>query len=84
VLEVMEEAPPELLGDMIKQGINLCGGCALLRGLDQLIERETAVKAQVAEDPLTCVARGLGRIVDDFDRHREILDNPLKPLQINL
>jgi len=84
VLEVIEATPPELVGDMLKQGIYLCGGGALLRGLDQLIERETAVRAQVAEDPLTCVARGLGRIVDDFDRHREILDNPLKPIQINL
>ncbi len=84
VLEVIEATPPELVGDMLKQGIYLCGGGALLRGLDQLIERETAVRAQVAEDPLTCVARGLGRIVDDFDHHREILDNPLKPIQINL
>ncbi len=84
VLEVIEATPPELVGDMLKQGIYLCGGGALLRGLDQLVERETGVKTQIAEDPLTCVARGLGRIVDRFDEHKVILDNPLKPLEINL
>ncbi len=84
VLEVVEATPPELVGDMLKQGIYLCGGGGLLRGLDQLIERETGVKTQIAEDPLTCVVRGLGRIVDRFEEHKVILDNPLKPLEINL
>ncbi len=82
--EVIESTPPELAGDTLKQGICLCGGGALLRGLDQVIEKETGVATQIAEDPLTCVARGLGQIVDNFDHHRELLDNPLKPLVINL
>ena len=69
---------------MLEQGICLCGGGALLRGLDELIERETAVKTSIAEDPLTCVVRGLGQVVDDFTGHREILDNPLKPMEIKL
>src|SRR6185295_19642221 len=80
ILEAIEATPPELVGDMLKQGIYLCGGGALLRGLDQMVEKETAVKTMIAEDPLTCVVRGLGQIVDSFDRHRELLDNPLKPL----
>jgi rod shape-determining protein MreB len=84
VLEVIEATPPELVGDMLKQGITLCGGSALLRGLDEVIERETGVATKVAEDPLTCVIRGLGQIVDDLDAHRGLLDNPLKPLVINL
>jgi rod shape-determining protein MreB len=84
VLEVIEETPPELVGDMLKQGICLCGGGALLRGVDQLIEKETAVRTRIAEDPLTCVVRGLGRIVEDFDGNRGLLDNPLRPLQIEL
>ena len=82
--EVIEMTPPELVGDMIKQGIYLCGGGARLRGLDLLIEKETAVEAHIADDPLTCVARGLGYIVDNFDRHRQLLDNPTRPLSINL
>ncbi len=84
VREVIEETPPELAGDVMEQGIVLCGGGALLRGLDQLLEKETGVSVRVADDPLTCVARGLGKMVDDFDGHRAYLDNPLKPLSINL
>ena len=84
VREVIELTPPELVGDMLAQGICLCGGGALLRGLNELVERETAVKTAVAEEPLTCVVRGLGQIVDDFDGFRTLLDNPLKPLEIKL
>jgi rod shape-determining protein MreB len=84
VREVIEETPPELAGDVLRGGITLCGGGALLRGLDELLEKETGVKVRIADDPLTCVARGLGQMVDDFDAHRELFDNPLKPLAINL
>jgi rod shape-determining protein MreB len=84
VHEVIEETPPELAGDVLRGGIVICGGGALLRGLDELLEKETGVTVTVADDPLTCVVRGLGQMVDDFDAHRELLDNPLKPLYINL
>ncbi len=84
VHEVIETTPPELAGDMLSQGIILSGGGALLRGLAQLIEKETNVRTKIAEDPLTCVARGLGRIVDAFELHRPLLDNPLRPLEIHL
>ncbi len=84
VHEVIEETPPELAGDILRQGITLCGGGALLRGLSDLIEKETGVSVRIADDPLTCVARGLGQMVDDFEGHRGLLDNPLKPLSINL
>lgn len=84
VHEVIEATPPELVGDMLKQGIYLCGGGARLRGLDELLQKETAVHAHIVDDPLTCVVRGLGRVVDDFEHHRELLDNPLRPITINL
>ena len=84
VHEVIEETPPELAGDVLRGGIVMCGGGALLRGLDELLEKETGVTVTVADDPLTCVVRGLGQMVDEFDAHRELLDNPLKPLYINL
>lgn len=84
ILEVIEETPPELVGDMLKQGICLCGGGALLRGLDELIHKETAIEVRVGNDPLTAVARGLGQIVDSFDTYRPLLDNPLKPPTITL
>ncbi len=84
VHEVIEAAPPELAGDVLVQGITLCGGGALLRGFGDLLEKDTNVPVRIADDPLTCVARGLGQIVDNFDAHRELMDNPLKPLSINL
>lgn len=84
IREIIELTPPELVGDMLKQGIYLAGGGALLRGLDELIERETGVETHIADEPLTCVVRGLGKVVDDFENHRDFLDNPLKPLTINL
>ncbi len=84
VHETIEETPPELAGDALRQGITLCGGGALLRGLDHLLQKETGVPVRIADDPLLCVARGLGIIIDDFQSHRGLLDNPLKPLVINL
>jgi rod shape-determining protein MreB len=84
ILEAIESTPPELVGDMLKQGICLCGGGALLRGLDTLIQKETSIEVHIAPDPLTAVVRGLGQIVDDFDKYRPLLDNPLKPLTITL
>ncbi|MEK7193651.1 MAG: rod shape-determining protein [Patescibacteria group bacterium] len=84
IKEVIALTPPELVGDMIKEGIHICGGGALLRGIDRLIEKETSITTTIAEDPLTCVTRGLGRIVDNFDLYKKYLDNPLRPLTINL
>ncbi|MFA6354489.1 MAG: rod shape-determining protein [Candidatus Paceibacterota bacterium] len=84
IKEVIEETPPELVGDMIKQGIYLCGGGAMLRGLSQLVAKETAVETRIVENPLSCVARGLGQIVDGFHYNQKFLDNPLKPITINL
>ena len=84
VREVIEATPPELVGDMLKHGIWIAGGGALLRGVGELIEKETAVTTRIVDDPLSCMARGLGRIVDDFDHYRPLLDNPLKPIDIHL
>lgn len=84
IRDVIELTPPELVGDILSQGIFICGGGAQLRGIDELISKETAVSARIVENPLTCVARGLGYIVDDFDKHKHLLDAPPKPFSINL
>lgn len=84
VHEVIETTPPELVGDMLKQGIWIAGGGALLRGIDELIEKEIAVTTQIVEDPLSCMARGLGRIVDNPEHFEGLLDNPLKPAEIKM
>jgi rod shape-determining protein MreB len=65
IADVIEEAPPELLGDLLERGILLTGGGALLSGLDQLIVERTHMPVIVADDPLTTVARGTGKVLAD-------------------
>lgn len=65
--EVLEETPPELLSDILERGMTLAGGGALLKGLDKRISDETKIPVWVADDPLTCVVRGCGRVLEDLD-----------------
>lgn len=69
----IEETPPELVADIMDRGIVLGGGGALLRGLDLLISQSTGTAVHIADDPLTCVARGTGIILEDLENLREIL-----------
>ncbi|HOE74719.1 MAG TPA: rod shape-determining protein [bacterium] len=69
----IEEAPPELVADILEQGIVLAGGGALLRGLDKLIADATDTAVHIADDPLTCVARGTGVVLEDLDALRDVL-----------
>ncbi|MGI8923901.1 MAG: rod shape-determining protein [Fimbriimonadales bacterium] len=62
----LETAPPELSADIIQTGIVLAGGGALLRGLDQLIQEETGIPVVVANDPLSCVVLGTGRVMEEI------------------
>ena len=62
----LEHTPPELAADISDNGIVLTGGGALLRGLDALLHHETGLSIRVTEDPLTCVARGAGTILDQL------------------
>lgn len=73
VKETIEDTPPELLTDIMVQGIILAGGGSLLRGIDGLITRETGIAAKVTDDPLTAVVRGTGIILEDIDRMASIL-----------
>jgi len=84
IKEVIEVAPPELVGDVYKNGIYLCGGGSLLRGIDQLIAKELSVQCYVIDEPLTCVVRGIGKVVENLEEHRRFLDNPVRPREINL
>lgn len=60
----LEQAPPELAADIAEQGMVLTGGGALLKDIDQLLMEETGLSVVIAEDPLTCVARGGGRALE--------------------
>jgi rod shape-determining protein MreB len=62
----LENTPPELAADIVDRGIVLAGGGALLRGLDELISESTDLPVVVAEDPLTAVVRGVGKMLDDL------------------
>lgn len=84
IREVIELAPPELTGDVLKRGVYLCGGGSLLRGVDELISKELTVVTAIVDDPLTCVARGTGIAVENLDYYRPILDNPLRPREIKI
>ena len=68
VKSALEQSPPELAADIAESGIVLTGGGALLRDLDRLISEETGLPVIVAEDPLTCVARGGGKAMELMDR----------------
>lgn len=68
----LERTPPELAGDIVDKGIMLAGGGALIRGLDKLIHEETKLPVMIAEDPLSCVALGAGKALDEINVLREV------------
>ena len=68
----LERTPPELAADIVDRGIVLAGGGSLLRGLDVLIREETELPIAIAEDPLTCVVRGTGKVLDELDLLKQI------------
>jgi len=67
VKATLEQSPPELAADIMERGIMLAGGGALLRGLDELIYKETQITVHIADDPLSCVALGTGEAVEAWD-----------------
>jgi len=72
VKSAMEQCPPELAADIIDTGIVLTGGGALLRNLDKRVRQEIGVPVVVPDDPLSTVARGAGKMLEDIDLLREI------------
>jgi rod shape-determining protein MreB len=75
----LERTPPELASDILDHGIIVTGGGALLRKLDDLVQKETQLPVNISEDPLTAVVRGTGKILTDFNRYIKVL---LKPKRI--
>lgn len=67
VRDTLDETPPELVADLMEHGIVLVGGGALLQGLAQRLEDETKMYVRVADDPMACVARGAGAVLEDLD-----------------
>jgi rod shape-determining protein MreB and related proteins len=75
VRRALEITPPELASDIVDRGIVMTGGGALIRGLDVLLSRETGLPIHVDEDPLTCVVRGAGRILEDHEKYWSVLSS---------
>ncbi|MDI6890092.1 MAG: rod shape-determining protein [Thermodesulfovibrionales bacterium] len=69
---ILENTPPELAADIVDKGIVLAGGGALLRGLDLLIREETGLPVIIADDPLTAVVRGVGKMLDELDMLKRV------------
>jgi len=75
VLKTLEQLEPELAADLVDNGIHLVGGGGLLRGMDQILQKATGLDVLVAEDPLTCVARGTSEYLEHLDEWHVALES---------
>lgn len=73
VKDALDEVPPEILADLMDTGICMCGGGSLLKGLADRISEEMRIRAWIAEDPMTCVARGAGLFLENMDLYQDLL-----------
>jgi rod shape-determining protein MreB len=73
VRQALEETPPELSADILDTGIVVTGGGALLKGLDKRLREETNLPINIAEDPLTCVVRGTGVVLQNMNEYSKVL-----------
>lgn len=73
IKDALDETPPELIADLMENGISLAGGGGLLQGLAERLSEETKIRVYVSDDPLTCVARGAGLVLEDLDKYAKIL-----------
>ena len=73
VRQSLERTPPELASDILERGIILTGGGALLRGLDKRLRDETNLPVNSSEEPLTCVVRGTGKVLEDMAFYAKVL-----------
>jgi rod shape-determining protein MreB len=71
--DALDETPPELVADLMETGIALAGGGSQLLGLAERLSNDLRMRVWVAEDPMTCVARGAGKILEDLEYHRRFL-----------
>ncbi len=84
ICSVIERTPPELLGDILRNGIVMTGGGSLLYGFDQLVTRVTGVKTRVADDAVSCVAIGTGKSLDNLDLLSEGMINVSREKKVRL
>jgi rod shape-determining protein MreB len=73
IKDALDETPPELIADLMESGVCMAGGGSQLSGLSERLSEEVNMRVWVAEDPMTCVARGAGRVLEDYDNLRRLL-----------
>jgi rod shape-determining protein MreB len=73
IKDALDESPPEIVADLMETGVCLAGGGAQLQALDRRLTDELKVRVWVAEDPMSCVARGAGMILEDLDNLHRLL-----------
>ncbi len=78
VKATLEKTPPELASDIIENGIVLAGGGALIKNIDKLLALKTEMPVYIAEEPLECVVKGTGKILEDLERLKSVLINARK------
>jgi rod shape-determining protein MreB len=71
----LERCPPELSSDLVDRGIVMAGGGSLLRGIDRLVAEETGLPVHVADDPLSAVAEGTGRVLQELQFLKRVSSN---------
>jgi rod shape-determining protein MreB len=77
ITRTLEHAEPELAADLVENGITMAGGGSLLRGITNVVQKATGLETKLAEDPLTCVARGTCIYLDHLDEWKSTLENDL-------
>jgi rod shape-determining protein MreB len=73
IKDALDETPPEIVADLMEMGVCLAGGGALIKGLDKRLCDELHVRVWVADDPMSCVARGAGMVLEDYDHLSRLL-----------
>jgi rod shape-determining protein MreB len=73
VKDALDDTPPELIADLIEAGICMSGGGSQLKGLAARLQDELGIRVYVADDPMTCVARGAARVLEDYNNLRRLL-----------
>lgn len=73
IKDTIDEVPPELVADLMEVGVCMAGGGSMLQGLTERLSNDLRMRVWQAEDPMTCVARGAGRILEDFENNRRFL-----------
>ena len=73
IRDTLDETPPELVSDLMETGICMAGGSSQLKGLAERVSEEVNIRTWVAQDSMTCVARGAGKVLEELDTLREVL-----------